>query len=85
MCYLNLKRKNIFEEYPVKPPDVRFCTSIFHLNVYNDGKICLDILNNQWSSIFDVRSILESIQSLLGNPNPNSPANAEAARLFIEN
>ncbi len=73
------------EEYPVKPPDVRFCTSIFHPNVYNDGKICLDILNNQWSSIFDVRSILESIQSLLGNPNPNSPANAEAARLFIEN
>ncbi len=73
------------EEYPTKPPDVRFCTSIFHPNVYNDGKICLDILNNQWSSIFDVRSILESIQSLLGNPNPSSPANAEAARLFIEN
>ena len=73
------------EEYPVKPPDVRFCTTIFHPNVYNDGKICLDILNNQWSSIFDVRTILESIQSLLGNPNPNSPANAEAARLFIEN
>ena len=69
----------------IQPPDVRFCTSIFHPNVYNDGKICLDILNNQWSSIFDVRTILESIQSLLGNPNPNSPANAEAARLFIEN
>ena len=49
------------EEYPVKPPDVRFCTAIFHPNVYNDGKICLDILNNQWSSIFDVRTILESI------------------------
>ena len=45
----------------------------------------MDILNNQSSSIFDVRTILESIQSLLGNPNPNSPANAEAARLFIEN
>ena len=73
------------EEYPVKPPDVRFCTTIFHPNVYNDGKICLDILNNQWSSIFDVRSILESIQSLLDNPNPSSPANAEAARLFVEN
>ena len=72
------------EEYPVKPPDVRFCTSIFHPNVYNDGKICLDILNNQWSPIFEVHIILESIQSLLGNPNPSSPANAEAARLFIK-
>ena len=73
------------EEYPVKPPDVRFYTSVFHPNVYNDGKICLDILNNQWSSIFDVRTILESIQSLLDNPNPTSPANTEAARLFTEN
>ncbi len=29
--------------------------------------------------------MLTSIQSLLGDPNPNSPANAEAARLFQEN
>ena len=73
------------EEYPVKPPDVRFCTYIFHPNVYIDGKICLDILNNQWSPIFDVHIVLESIQSLLDDPNPNSPANAEAARLYVEN
>jgi ubiquitin-conjugating enzyme E2 A len=30
-------------------------------------------------------AILTSIQSLLCDPNPNSPANAEAARLFAEN
>ena len=73
------------EEYPTKPPEVRFVTTMFHPNVYNDGRICLDILQNQWSSIFDVHIVLESIQSLLADPNPNSPANAEAARLFIEN
>ena len=73
------------EEYPVKPPDVRFYTSVFHPNEKKNRKICLDILNNQWSSIFDVRTILESIQSLLDNPNPTSPANTEAARLFTEN
>ncbi|ONM27839.1 Ubiquitin-conjugating enzyme E2 3 [Zea mays] len=55
------------------------------LFVYADGSICLDILQNQWSPIYDVAAILTSIQSLLCDPNPNSPANSEAARLFSEN
>lgn len=46
--------------------------------VYADGGICLDILQNQWSPIYDVSAILTSIQSLLSDPNPNSPANSEA-------
>ncbi|KAG5621634.1 hypothetical protein H5410_006852 [Solanum commersonii] len=54
-------------------------------SVYADGSICLDILQNQWSPIYDVAAILTSIQSLLSDPNPNSPANSEAARLFSEN
>lgn len=73
------------EEYPNKPPEVKFATKIFHPNVYNDGSICLDILKGQWSPIYDISAILTSIQSLLCDPNPKSPANAEAARLFSEN
>ena len=53
--------------------------------VYADGGICLDILQNQWSPIYDVSAILTSIQSLLCDPNPNSPANSEAARLYNDN
>ena len=53
--------------------------------MYADGSICLDILQNQWSPIYDIAAILTSIQSLLCDPNPNSPANSEAARLFQEN
>ena len=73
------------EEYPNKPPKVKFLSKMFHPNVYNDGSICLDILQNRWSPTYDVSSILTSIQSLLDEPNPNSPANAEAAQLFQEN
>ncbi|KAJ3036470.1 Ubiquitin-conjugating enzyme E2 2 [Rhizophlyctis rosea] len=37
------------------------------------------------SPTYDVAAILTSIQSLLHDPNRNSPANAESARLFKEN
>ncbi|XP_013692280.2 ubiquitin-conjugating enzyme E2 2 isoform X1 [Brassica napus] len=72
------------EDYPNKPPTVRFVSRMFHPNIYADGSICLDILQNQWSPIYDVAAILTSIQSLLCDPNPNSPANSEAARMFSE-
>lgn len=39
----------------------------------------------QWTPTYDISAILASIQSLLTDPNPDSPANAEAARLFSEN
>ena len=70
------------EDYPNKAPVVTFQSKIFHPNVYNDGKICLDILQNQWSPIYDIAAVLTSIQSLLSDPNPASPANAEASQLF---
>mmetsp|Transcript_2580 Transcript_2580/g.6489 ORF Transcript_2580/g.6489 Transcript_2580/m.6489 type:complete len:165 (-) Transcript_2580:214-708(-) len=73
------------EDYPNKAPVVKFVSKMFHPNIYADGSICLDILQNNWSPIYDVAAILTSIQSLLTDPNPNSPANSEAARLFTEN
>eukprot|EP00937_MAST-01D_sp_MAST-1D-sp2_P005526 g5526.t1 len=73
------------DQYPNKAPVVRFVTKMFHPNIYQDGRICLDILQSNWTPIYDVAAILTSIQSLLNDPNPNSPANAEAAQLYQEN
>lgn len=73
------------DSYPTKPPSVRFLSPIFHPNVYADGALCLDLLQNRWSPTYDVAAILTSVQSLLGDPNPASPANAEAAQLFRDN
>lgn len=70
------------EDYPHKPPSVKFVSRMFHPNIYTDGNICLDILQNMWSPSFDICAVLTSLQSLLGDPNPNSPANANAAQLY---
>ncbi|XP_008787692.2 ubiquitin-conjugating enzyme E2 19-like [Phoenix dactylifera] len=70
-------------DYPFKPPKVKFENVCFHPNVDLNGAICLDILQDKWSSAYDVRTILLSIQSLLGEPNNDSPLNAQAAALWV--
>ncbi|KAN0053211.1 hypothetical protein ACTA71_009660 [Dictyostelium dimigraforme] len=69
-------------DYPYKPPTVKFETQCFHPNVDNNGNICLDILKDKWSPVYNVRSLLISIQSLLGEPNNESPLNSYAASLW---
>lgn len=52
--------------YPFTAPTVKFETPCFHPNVDLQGNICLDILKDKWSAVYNVRTILLSIQSLLG-------------------
>uniref|UniRef100_A0A803PDM1 UBC core domain-containing protein n=1 Tax=Cannabis sativa TaxID=3483 RepID=A0A803PDM1_CANSA len=68
--------------YPEKPPRVRFTSEMFHPNVYHDGTLCMDIIQDAWSPCHNVSTILTSVQSLLTDPNPASPANPEAAQLY---
>ncbi|KAE8077617.1 hypothetical protein FH972_016167 [Carpinus fangiana] len=68
--------------YPFKPPQVKFETMCFHPNIDKFGNICLDMLQDKWSSAYECRTILLSIQSLLGEPNPDSPLNSYAAALW---
>lgn len=75
-------RMTFDEQYPNKPPTVKFLSKMFHPNVYASGDLCLDILQNRWSPTYDVASILTSVQSLLNDPNISSPANVEAANLY---
>lgn len=51
--------------YPYKAPKVKFETPCWHPNVDQSGNICLDILKEKWSALYDVRTILLSVQSLL--------------------
>uniref|UniRef100_A0A8C4NBK1 Ubiquitin-conjugating enzyme E2 C n=1 Tax=Eptatretus burgeri TaxID=7764 RepID=A0A8C4NBK1_EPTBU len=68
--------------YPYNAPRVVFVTPCFHPNVDCEGNICLDILKDEWSALYDVRTILLSLQSLLSEPNIKSPLNTTAAALW---
>lgn len=62
----------------------KFVPPLFHPNVYPSGTVCLSILNEDegWKPAITIKAILIGIQDLLNDPNPDSPAQAEAYNLF---
>lgn len=73
------------EHYPLYPPNVRFLTKIYHPNIDKLGRICLDILKDQWSPALQIRTVLLSIQALLGSPNPDDPLANDVATTWKNN
>ncbi|WWD17910.1 hypothetical protein CI109_102355 [Kwoniella shandongensis] len=70
-------------DYPYSAPKIKFETPCFHPNVHLEGgDICLDILQDKWSAVYSVHTILVSLQSLLGDPNNASPLNVDAAQIW---
>jgi len=82
------------KDYPFKPPSVHI-PSIFHPNIYVTGRLCISILDekssvhddnskeNNWRPSLSMVNVLVGIKSLLENPNPDSPANVDANRMYL--
>lgn len=73
------------KDYPIKPPSLKFDNQMFHPNIFSNSTVCLDIITSKWSPSFTIKDILAGLKQLLDFPNPSSPANAEAAKLFTRN
>lgn len=72
------------EEYPSKPPRVKFPAGFYHPNIYPSGTVCLSILNESqdWRPAITLKQIVIGIQELLDSPNPNSPAQEPAWKAY---
>lgn len=82
--------------YPMDPPSLQFMCTMYHPNVYSDGKVCISTLQVPapgeggnaensifWRPVVGVEQALLSVISLLSDPNHDDPANSAAADEWI--
>jgi ubiquitin-protein ligase len=57
-------------QYPAEPPLLRFSTIPYHLNVSEDGIVCLDIVTCAYLQTLTVREILVGVRRMFQTPQP---------------
>eukprot|EP01084_Bolivina_argentea_P187677 323217_1 len=77
------------QNYPFKPPKIKFITKMYHPNISKDGMIDLSILKHNWSPSLSITQTLLTISALLNEPIIRKYdwrfANKECIKLYTEN
>eukprot|EP01059_Diplonema_ambulator_P036773 TRINITY_DN934_c0_g1_i1.p1 TRINITY_DN934_c0_g1~~TRINITY_DN934_c0_g1_i1.p1 ORF type:complete len:256 (+),score=58.54 TRINITY_DN934_c0_g1_i1:207-974(+) len=73
------------EEFPMKPPEMRFLSEFWHPNVYPNGVVCISILHPpgtdemnssetaqmRWTPVQSLEKVLLSVISMIADPDPS--------------
>ena len=85
------------EDFPERPPEVKFDRIdgkvLFHPNVYDNGGVCLNIINppesshgygmgGDWNISITIPQVMLALQTFLDEPNEKSPAQQEAFMIY---
>lgn len=74
------------DNYPFFPPSIKFNTKVYHPNIDDEGRICLDLIKTppkgRWRPTIGLEGLLVAIRMLLQTPNPDDPLMAEIAEEF---
>merc|ERR1719247_917017 len=71
------------DNYPFQPPRITFETPVYHCNVSDSGKICLDILQDAWNPSLSVPKCLEAIRLMMKSPDTDNALRQWIADLTI--
>jgi ubiquitin-protein ligase len=71
------------QAYPKKPPEFRFISVPFHVNISREGRICLNVLEKEYTQASVVFEMLVHIRLLLECPNYDDPIDADKRRLTM--
>jgi len=75
------------QDYPFKPPEIRFLTPIYHPSVDKDGKICVDIINGEgkYNATTPLINIVKAITDLIDHPQVDHSLNADIGAEYVSN
>lgn len=71
--------------FPKNPPLFRFLNIPYHVNINNEGRICLNLLDIDYSSSFTVSDLVCAIRYLLKEPNFEDPLDFTKKKEYDEN
>ena len=49
---------DIPDHYPHAPPKIHCDTKIYHPNINLEGKVCLNILREDWKPVLDINAVI---------------------------
>jgi ubiquitin-protein ligase len=74
------------DNYPFKPPKIKFVTKIYHPNVKTDtGEICMQAIESKWVPTLNATFIVQAILTLLRTPTAENALEVDIATKYQNN